>query len=85
VDHVFEATLGQLLLVRQLVFYDSIYKLDDIERPSEKIISDDDALDRWHINYNNYVHKELVKYHKGRKTPGVDMGVPDARISMGKR
>jgi len=65
------------------MFYESIYELDDVERPSEKIIADDKKLDLWFENYRTYQRNELIKYHKSRKTPGVNTGEPKPRIYMG--
>lgn len=65
------------------MFYESIYELDDVERPSEDIINDDQKLDLWYDNYKHYIIRELRQYHKNRKTPYANTGVPRPSISIG--
>jgi len=64
------------MLIRWILFYESIYELDDVERPSEKIINDDDRLDMWFDNYKTYQRQKLIEYHKSQKTRGVNTGEP---------
>ncbi|MHA1952328.1 MAG: hypothetical protein ACW96U_00060 [Candidatus Heimdallarchaeaceae archaeon] len=53
-----------------------IYEMDEVERPSDKIINDDEKFDAWHRSWRDGVRKKLMKYHKDMKTPGVDHGIP---------
>lgn len=82
-ENIFDLTSAQLILMRWILFYESIYELDEVERPSEKIINDDEKLDLWYENYRSYVRKELIEYHKRRKTPNVDTGIPKPTYSFG--
>jgi len=71
------------MLVRWITFYESIYELDEIERPTEKIIEDDDRLDDWFDGYRADLRKRLAQYHKSKGTRHADRGVPKAKISYG--
>lgn len=64
------------MLVRWITFYEQLYELDDVERPTEEVINDDEALDKFIDDYKTYQKRELIKYHKSRNTPHVDRGVP---------
>lgn len=55
--------------------------MDDVERPCERDIEDDDKLDRWYENYKDYIIKKLRKYHKDN--PLVDRGIPKPSIVIG--
>jgi len=61
--------------MRWIGFYESIYELDSIERPKEYIINNDKKLDIWFNNYQAYIVRQLIAYHKDRKTPHVDRGI----------
>lgn len=80
---MFELTGQQMVLLRWIRFYDSIYELDSVERPKETIIANDKQLDIWFGNYQAYINKRLVEYHKGQKTPHADRGIPKGRIVVG--
>lgn len=70
-------------MVRWIMFYESLYELDDVERPNEDVINDDDKCDAWFDNYKTYMNQQLREYHKNRKTPTADRGIPRPLISMG--
>lgn len=49
----------QLILLKWINFFDWVYSLSELERPSEEIISDDEALDSWCENYRNRKINEI--------------------------
>ena len=52
-----------------------IYDLDEVERPDDRIIEDDDKCDEWYRFYKGEMLKKLKDYHKSMKTSHVDRGV----------
>jgi hypothetical protein len=58
-----------------------IYDLDEVERPTDKVIDDDKRLDVWYKNWRERVRKKLLKYHKNDE--GIEKDIPKARWSMG--
>jgi hypothetical protein len=60
-------------------FYDMIYGLDEIERPDDKIMEDDERLDVWWKHYREDMKKRLIKHHKDIGTKNIDHGVPKPR------
>ena len=54
----------QTYLLQFIEFYSSIYELDDVQRPSDDIIEDDEALDNWCVDRANNTRDKLVEYYK---------------------
>lgn len=64
VHSVFGLTMQQTVLVKWLFFYASIYELDEVRRPPEDIIADDEAMDAWYERFTDKQRKKLQKYYK---------------------
>ncbi len=60
-------------------FYDMLYTLDEVERPPDKIMADDEKLDEWYEHYRRGVVQRLKKHHKDMKTGHVDHDPPPPR------
>jgi hypothetical protein len=73
--------MNQVKIISWIQFYEMIYELDEIERPTDKIIDDDKRLDMWYKNWRANIRKKLLKYHKDNNT--VEKDIPKARWSMG--
>lgn len=58
------------------MFYESVYELDDVERPSEDIINNDIRLDKWEESRRERIRQQLVSYHKNTGGQSVDTGIP---------
>jgi len=56
-----------------------IYSLDEVERPAEKIINNDDKMDEWYDWYRNGIVKRLKKYHKDLDSQHVEHDIPKPR------
>ena len=56
-----------------------INELDEIEKPDNRIIEDDDALDKWYKSYRASILKRLKKHHKNMDTPNIDYDIPEPR------
>jgi len=54
----------QTYLLQFIEFYSSIYELDDVQRPSDDIIEDDEALDAWCADRAANTRDKLVEYYK---------------------
>lgn len=54
----------QTYLLQFIEFYSSIYELDDVQRPSDDIIEDDEDLDSWCVDRANNTRDKLVEYYK---------------------
>jgi len=59
-----ELTGRQLVLLKYLELYDSLYEMDEVKRPGEDIICNDKELDYWLEQYKMEVYNDLVKYYK---------------------
>jgi hypothetical protein len=59
-----------------------IYGLDEVERPDDKIMEDDERLDMWWSGYREDMRKRLLEHHKTMKTKHVDRGVPKPHRGM---
>jgi len=73
-----------MILLRWITFYESLYNLDDVERPIQSVIENDRKLDMWYANYTMHQKKRLLEYHKNNKTPNIDTGIPKARMVVGR-
>ena len=62
-----------------LQYYDMIYGLDEIERPDDRILEDDEKCDAWWSRYREDMKKRLIKHHKDMGTKNIDQGVPKPR------
>ncbi len=60
-----------------------LYELDEVERPTDAKMADDDALDTWYKGFRSVNRQKLVEYHK--KDSHVDKGVPNSKWSRGKK
>lgn len=56
-----------------------LYSLDEVERPRDKIIVNDEKLDKWYDDYRAKILKRLKKYHKDMKTDSVEHDIPKPR------
>lgn len=56
-----------------------VFELDEVERPDDRVIEDDEALDRWYALYKEDIKKKLLKHHKDTGTKNIDYGVPKPR------
>lgn len=68
----------QLEMIQWIRFYESIGDLDDFQRPSEAIIDDDEACDKWKAGFEQKQRQEMLKYYEQRE--GRKMSMP-ARAS----
>ncbi len=50
--------------MQYLEFYASIFELDDVERPSDKVVEDDSALDGWYDSYTAKIKSKIIDYHR---------------------
>lgn len=62
-----------------LQFYDMIYGLDEVERPDDRIMEDDERLDSWWKKYRSDLKKRLVQHHKDVGTKNIDHEPPKPR------
>lgn len=62
-----------------LQFYDMIYGMDEVERPDDRVMEDDEKLDSWWDQYRSDLKKRLVKHHKDVGTKGIDHEIPKPR------
>ncbi len=60
---------GQLALLSYAKFYESLNEIPLSDRPSDEIIEDDEAIDRW---YENYLRDMTRKAKGNAKGPAVD-------------
>lgn len=65
-----------------LQFYDMIYGMDEVEKPDDRIMEDDEKLDKWWKYYRENMHKKLLEHHKSMGTKNIDYGVPRPRKGM---
>lgn len=56
-----------------------IYSLDEVERPRDKIINDDEKIDEWYEAYREDNRRQLEESHKNDKGRHIDKGVPNPR------
>lgn len=63
-------------LIKWILFYEFVYELDEVERPAQLVIDNDERLDMWYDSYRSQVKKRLLEYHKN--DTHVDRGVPKA-------
>ena len=64
-------------------FYETIYELDEVERPVDIIIQNDSRLDKWHKNWRSHIRKRLLIYHKDN--PLVEQDMPSPKWVMGTK
>lgn len=54
----------QTYLLQFIEFYSSIYELDDVQRPSDDVIEDDEELDMWCVDRAANTRDKLVEYYR---------------------
>ena len=59
-----------------------LYSLDEVERPDDRVMVDDDKLDKWYESYRSSILKRLKKHHKDMDTPNIDYDIPKPRRGM---
>lgn len=59
-----------------------LYELDEVERPDDRVMEDDERLDKWYNKYREDMKKRLIKHHKDLGTKNIDYGVPRPRKGM---
>lgn len=76
---MFDLTSNQTQLLGWLQFYEMINNLDEVERPDDRVMEDDEKLDKWYKKYRADVKKRLIKYHKDTGTKNIDHDPPKPR------
>lgn len=51
-----------------LEFYFKIYELDDVKRPANNVIDDDEALDNWLAQTRDENKRDLVEYYRAQES-----------------
>jgi hypothetical protein len=59
-----------------------IYGLDEVERPDDRVMEDDERLDSWWKKYREDLKKRLVEHHKGMGTKNIDYGYTKPKRGM---
>ena len=83
VKSAFDLTLQQTSLLRWINLYDSVYQLDDVERPIDQIISDDERFDAWYKSFADERRRSLEEYHRNRGKKTGNFTPPKPRITVG--
>lgn len=60
-------TENQVRLLSWIRWYEAIYALDDVRRPPEEVIEDDERLDVWWADERARIEKELRDYYYSLK------------------
>ena len=63
VDSAFGLTATQIKLLTWIRWYEAIYALDDVRRPAQEIIEDDERLDAWWAEERRRAERELKDYY----------------------
>ena len=62
-----------------------VYDFDEVERPDDEMINDDEALDEWYENWHNNYKLSLEKHHRDKKTPNVNLPPNKRSIVVGQK
>ena len=80
--NIFDLPFNHTQLLGWLQFYDMIYGMDEIERPDDRVMEDDERLDLWWEKYRENLKKRLIEHHKSTGTKNIDYGMPKPARGM---
>lgn len=72
-------------ILQWIRFYESIGELEDYHRPSDPVVKDDEACDKWKATFEQQQRKKMLEYYE--RTEGRKVTTPEkaSRVFGGKK